>query len=31
MPAQPSSTTSYALVGQIDAVGHHYTPRFTGQ
>jgi hypothetical protein len=31
MPAQSSSTAAYALVGQIDAVGHHYTPRFTGQ
>lgn len=28
IPAQRVGTAAYALVGQIDAVGHHYEPRF---
>jgi len=29
IPPQRVGTAAYALVGQIDAVGHHYEPRFS--
>ena len=28
---QRSSTSAYALVGQIDAIGHHYDTHYAGQ